>query len=186
MKADNHSRQISEGHLASLRAANIGASFHERQLGELGEVGERIAAWAKAEAKDHFKAGRSVYIRGKGALALDALMLTARALHLLGIGTYVTTPMGLLSAIRAEDETVADRAEAVKVLTIQRFYSPADAADMPVTPYHRALLEDFLLSRLQEGKPLLLGGTIPLGSSAMWWRPDFLDEVTRGLHLIEV
>jgi hypothetical protein len=173
----NHKRQIDEGVATSLKRAGVPANMVHRSARELAN-GEELAGRLTGDFKDHIAAGGLLTVTGSGRAARNCVILSARALHIQGVGCKILSLSALAQLLANPNTSEEDLARLfqMKCLVIQRFYYPDGEGDQIMTYRTRSLVEDFLLDRMDEGRGHLVhASTIPpVEDPAKWWSRDFI------------
>ena len=182
-------RQIDDGIRQSLRRAGIPERLIDRSATDM-PGGRVLADRLLGEYRDHAIAGGILMVRGEGREARNTVLLSARGLHLQGIGCKV---MGLaqLASVLAnpnQDSEFVHRLYSVKCMAIQRFYYPDGEGDQIMTYRTRGLVEEFILERMDAGLAHILhvASVPPIEDPFKWWSRDFLRAINDGRKVWEV
>lgn len=158
----------------SLELAGIPSAYHETKLLQV-VGGTPVENWLFDEdgLRQVFN-GRCLNIEGIGANATALFYTTAKAIHLLGCGVYVTSVTKLARMMNDNDEFEwANRCRCVAVFNFQ-----GELFDSPLTPSQRYDVEDYLVERLCMDNPLLVLCRKPVTKTDPgWWTPSFVDQL---------
>lgn len=166
------SSEISEAHATSLSRAGVPAMYHNLSLHSMGSKGERVVEWLQQNA-------HAVKYAGLGATMNDPglFMMTARALHLLGVGVRVVSPAKLRAGIAYDRDGLDVSSWHENTLFIRNFYTggvpPWDKG------WERHIVEEFLAERMETNGAVfvLVHARDPI--PVEWWTPQFLQLVSK-------
>lgn len=173
MAHPTHAEQLHLDKVRSLIAAGIGRSYHKRKLSDLAGS-EKLCTWVYAGARDDITQGRGWTIVGKGIAAYDMMLLLARALHLSGIRSRVVSLAQLTKWISTDADRLEEAREA-EALFVTDFVQAYGVGGSPLTVWQIAEVEDFLMTRTNDGKAFL-PHAVSLDAPS-WWSGGLLQRV---------
>lgn len=186
--AQSHKEQVDAGIRESLRRAGLPANFIQRSLTSLTD-GDRLVEFVKGALKPEGIARAGGFIRlsapanGKGT-GMDSLFLMARAFHLSGVGCRIVSSARLIREAESRDYEAFEEHRLTPMIVVPRF---EDTSVRPFDEKVRWQIEDLLLGRMGDGKPVMVGSSGPFGGSAdSWWSPGFYDKVSEVEEVVSV
>lgn len=166
----NHEEQRVAALRHSLKDAGIGREYHERSL---KEVDDQLFAAASGPIVVNAKSGQGIIFLGTDR-ATDAAILTARALHLQGVGSKVVYLPQLVSWLHHNSDDLL-AVETAQCLTILNWVQNGES---PLTRWQQATVETLLQERLDEGRTFFAQATRTAEGTG-WWSETFVDRITR-------
>ena len=175
--------EVSDEVRTSLSRAGIGRAYHARSLAEFPDTHPTRAFFRRISPAD-IRAGRGFVLLGANPLDYDAFVLSARLLHLNGVGVGLVNMTDLIDHITRVDRD--KRIERATALFVKGFYAPQRGIPAPYDPREMRRVQHFLDDRLDEGYPVFLQAAEPLTPQQPgWWREDFVARLMRVCETVE-
>jgi hypothetical protein len=164
--------ELETHHRKSLTDAGIGAVYHDQGLSDAGTQGETLKKFLISGGGDEMKyQGGSLMLHG---YSRNAVTLLARALHLHGCGVRMVSLSKLVTLRRRNNEAWEDIVDCRALFII-----PAQTnRDNPLSPWQADETEDFLLTRAQGQKSVVMCFDDALPEKP-WWSDDFLKSLAK-------
>ncbi|MBL0372607.1 hypothetical protein JJB09_11265 [Rhizobium sp. KVB221] len=178
---ESHKQQISEARRQSLIRAGIPVSVHDMSLSTLGEdVGKQISDWLTDPGYTSLKSGGVTWALDlRSNKALLTTQLTARVLHIRGLGCKVVHLGRLIRMVETRDyDGFEDLMTPQALFVLDFYYAATKPTERDFSGYQRRQIQDLLTDRVGANKSNVLQICNPHKLSprlADWWEQPFLD-----------
>ena len=174
-----------EDQKAAFAHAGIPSTYINGNLGTMGEPAALLLAYVKSPSFEaNMREGRGVWLHGHDERCEEALHHVCKSAMIRAIDALVLTPIALHEALTStEDEGVNEVADALWH-TDAFFLSCFDDAyyeanPMPAKDRHN--IEDFLLSRVRNGKAVSVHASGP--GTSHWWSPRLVTRLANSSEM---
>lgn len=152
----------------SLIEAGIGPAFHDKKLPEMGDDGEILWHRLSGELGKALRSGAFVTLEGYDR---ETVMVLAKTLHINGLGVRILSLSRLWTQMQKPTTEAWEAISENPVLMVNP--AQTDRA-CPLDHWQRDVIEDYLLSRLDNRKSVVFTALDEITPEGGWWSRGFL------------